>query len=76
MTLTRQTFQLIADTLKEERPVEGTDYAAMTAWQKGAYDSWHTTCLAFADSLVRTNAQFDRTRFLKACGFEASQIAA
>jgi hypothetical protein len=55
MTMTRQHFQLIADVLHD---------AGLTD-----EDRKYLSTL-FANKLATTNPNFDRTRFLKACGVE------
>ena len=68
--MTRKDFVLIAATLLSERPdIEG--YDSLNDWERGASDEWHTVCLAFAKALATTNPQFDRARFLIACGMNS-----
>lgn len=63
MTLTRQTFQLIADVVRENTmPRDREAIPGTGAREQLAY--------AFARKLSATNQQFDRERFLKACGVE------
>lgn len=57
MTLTRQHFQLIADVLKR---------AKFNTTELGH----RTICEDFADELAKTNPNFNRRRFLTACGVE------
>lgn len=67
--MTRKDFALIASVLLNDRPfADGASYSGMTDWERGASDEWHTTTLAMATALATTNPQFDRARFLKACG--------
>ena len=57
--MTRSHFQLIADTIKDfgngEYHSFGVEYA-------------HCLAIEFANKLRVTNAQFNRDRFLRACG--------
>lgn len=62
MTMTRQDFKLIAEVLKDSLPYE--DSNSIEA-ERGYHEM---ICNAFADRLSSTNPNFDRTRFLKACG--------
>lgn len=55
--MTRQHFQLIADTLKASKPSGDT----------GAEVTWEGTVLRFADKLAETNPNFHRSQFLQAC---------
>jgi hypothetical protein len=55
--MTRKDFQLIARTISEELP-PGSEAQRLSA-------------LAFADVLQHTNPNFDRARFLVACGVES-----
>ena len=71
--MTKKDYVLIAATLRGDAAhlapnAVYTDYTTMPAWNKGAYDQWHTTVLAVCDALVSTNPRFDRARFLAACG--------
>lgn len=61
MTMTRQDFQLIADVLKS------------FVDKCGSVHDWPTYDIAekFADRLELTNPNFDRARFLKACGVKS-----
>lgn len=56
--MTRRDFELIAATLKAFRDDDD-------AFEAGLYDS---LARGFADRLKATNAQFNRDRFLRACG--------
>lgn len=64
--MTRKDFELIAATLRQERPDRDG-----SKWADGARDSWSTTVLHFASTLATTNHAFDRARFIKACGLES-----
>jgi hypothetical protein len=66
--MTRKHFAAIAATLLAEKPAVGVAYQDMTPWQRGAYDSWNTTVLAFAAMCRAQNPRFNRARFLAACG--------
>jgi hypothetical protein len=57
MTLTRQHFQLIADVVKDS-----IGYSTP--------DSRNVLAREFANKLASTNPNFDRARFLVACGVE------
>ena len=56
--MTRQYFQLIADTLRTSKPVGDT----------GAEVTWEGTVLRFAGVLAHTNPGFKKDKFLEACG--------
>lgn len=75
MQMTKQHFELIAATLREDAAhlhrALHHDYRNMTDWEKGAYHQWSTTVLALADALATTNFLFDRERFLKAAGVQS-----
>lgn len=61
MTMTRQDFQLIADVLK-------------TSGEWGAFPTKASQAILsenLANVLQRTNPNFDRARFLKACGVKS-----
>jgi len=70
--LTRKDFILLAVALHTDAAhlyrVERRDYSQMTEWERGAYDQWNTTVSSVADALRRTNPNFDRAKFLAACG--------
>lgn len=59
--MTRKDFELIAATLKAERPPN--DLFLLPHWQR--------VVLSFADALRATNKQFNRDLFLRACGCTA-----
>ncbi len=65
LTMQRRHFQLIAETLRDERPERDG-----TAWANGARDEWSTIVLRFANRLAGTNGNFNRAAFLAACGME------
>ena len=72
-SLTRAAFELIAQTLRDDAAHlsgEPFDYQTATAWERGAYDQWSTTVLAFGRALYATNGQFDADRFYRAAGFK------
>jgi hypothetical protein len=54
--MTRKDFELIAAVLKNRRALAG---------DAGAFD---TLARDFAEALAATNKQFNRDRFLRACG--------
>jgi hypothetical protein len=64
LSMTRQHFEAIAETLKGCKPPNDryTGDAALLQWNRMALD--------FADMCARSNGGFDRARFLKACGME------
>lgn len=64
--MTRKDFAMIASVLLSERPDRDG-----TRWADGARDEWSTVVLKMADALKITNAAFNRTRFLAACGMDA-----
>lgn len=72
--MTRKDYVLIAAVMRadaahlDESRIDRHIYSDMSAWERGAYDQWNTTCLAMAHALAADNAAFDRARFLKACG--------
>ena len=62
--MTRKDFQLIADTLKANKPDE---------YWTAETDQWKSTVLEFTINLATTNARFDREGFKAACGLEVKQ---
>jgi len=62
MTMQRRHFELIAETLAAPKPEPH--------WSANKGAQWLVTCNRFADKLASTNANFDRARFLAACGVE------
>lgn len=70
--LSKQHFELIADVARGERGEHfDKPYADMNAWERGTYDAWNTYTLNLAHALAATNPQFDRARFLAACGVQS-----
>lgn len=63
MTMQRRHFELIAETLAASKPAILRD--------RKAYNAWLEVLNAFADMLASTNRNFDRARFLRACGVES-----
>lgn len=59
--MTRKDFVLIAATLKACNSEE---------LNNAQHTQWVCTVHRFADALATTNANFDRARFLKACGID------
>lgn len=65
MTMQRRHFELIAETLRAALEAEGAQRNVRTprhALNALAYD--------FADALAATNPNFNRARFLRACGVD------
>jgi hypothetical protein len=64
--MTRKHFETIAAELRRQdpRPYDPTN----VEWSSGAYCEWSTIVLGMADVLHRFNSNFDRARFLAACG--------
>ena len=59
--MTRKDFELIASILAASKPdSDGNSYDEKKQWE--------LTVNEFADCLPSSNANFDRERFLKACG--------
>ncbi len=68
--MTRKDFELIASVLRADRAhADDFDYSNAPAWERGAYDQWSTTVLAFGRALRATNDLFDAERFYAAAGF-------
>lgn len=64
MTMQRRHFELIAESLRSAKPMpHDTDQSARLS-------QWVSTCNRFARDLNATNPQFNRERFLRACGVE------
>ena len=68
--MTRKDFELIASAIRTRTPsrVARTN-AAMDA---GAFQACEDIARRLADTLADTNPRFDKARFLRACGVEAS----
>lgn len=49
---------------------------ADSAWERGAYDQWHTVTLAIAGVLAADNPRFDPARFLVAAGCGPGTVTA
>lgn len=60
MTMQRRHFQFIADALRETRPDDDSHSSVMLQWDQ--------TVRTMAIKLERTNAQFNSSRFIEACG--------
>ena len=56
MTMQRKHFELIAETVRDMPNANTTERRNIAQW--------------FADKLASTNPNFDRARFLRACGVE------
>lgn len=66
MTLTRKHFQSLAAALRSTKPtIEQCGYSEALAL---ATEHWAHTCRAIANVCATTNPQFDRAKFLAACG--------
>ncbi|GEM_PF-5587927 len=61
--MTRVHFRLIASTLKGAKPAEG-------AFEGARLHAWSSVVRDFASTLRTTNSNFNRGRFLEACGLE------
>ena len=69
MTMTRQHFQAIADTLKNLEPIARVgDGVGVCPTETGRSEQWALATEAFADMCAQQNYRFDRGRFLAACG--------
>ena len=62
--MTRMQFVAIAETLRNSRP---EDTAGM---EDTGYDAWLTIVENMANTLAGFNSNFDRGRFLAACGYD------
>jgi len=67
MTMQRRHFELIAQILRDEGQHQG---ASSPDYQGGRRQAVLDIATRFARDLSHTNPQFDRNRFLKACGVE------
>jgi hypothetical protein len=63
MKLERRHFKFLADTLKDCKPL-GTEHDMEVI-------QWRVTVRDFAAACYRTNTNFNRERFLTACGYDA-----
>lgn len=65
MSMTKKDYELIADEFKQQ-----LDNIAITdnEYDKGRYDTWYILVMNFSNTLADDNPQFDRERFLQACG--------
>lgn len=65
----RRHFELIAETLRDLRPVDNDviGYAARAQWED--------TVTGFANALRTTNPLLDADRFTAACGWPAQNVA-
>jgi hypothetical protein len=66
--MTKKDFELITATLKANRPRgnhRSWDTSELAAIQR---EQWTLTAIAFSDALKETNKQFNRDKFLHACG--------
>ncbi len=64
--MTREHFELIAETMKEARPFFKEDARGE---ETRAYGQWANDCTALATCFVSINPRFDRQRFMTACGY-------
>jgi hypothetical protein len=58
--MTRQDFELIAETLKASRPAPH--------WDANKLAQWNATVNRFCERLRAINTRFNRDRFVSACG--------
>ena len=63
--MTRKHFQAIADSLRDAKPPHMGDPAVY----KVKLEQWGRTCERMADTMRGFNPNFDRERFLSACGY-------
>lgn len=64
MTMQRRHFEFIAETVREAR----THFHTGHGW---TFEQWaYRLAVLFADRLETTNPNFNRARFLRACGVE------
>lgn len=68
--MTRKHFQLIADAMKATMPIRGEQMPASIVNHNCRMAQWKNDCKAMADVCQSMNSNFDRTRFLSACGIE------
>ena len=68
--MTRKDFELIANAIKATRANHERDAAAGFQYQADFMDGVNAATYTLADALATTNPNFDRARFLKACGVE------
>jgi len=69
--MTRQDFKLIADVLKEAKPlnhVDPNEYEKEIWHGRDMNSQWQATINMFANALAETNPNFDENKFLTACG--------
>jgi len=65
--LSRKHHEEVAATIKQEYDHEGS---SATAYAQGCRDGIARVARCLGDSLFRDNPQFNRERFMKACGLE------
>jgi hypothetical protein len=69
MKLTRQHFELIAETLRDSKPEPYEEAGPLSEiWDRDELDTWTNVVDLFADRLAITNPSFDAERFVQACG--------
>jgi len=62
--MTRKHFEALAAALKDRKPMGTIPYTT---------DQWELDCEGMASVCARFNPNFDRARFLKACGVEEAK---
>lgn len=77
MKMSRQHFQAIADTLKDNKPammstdsLPDDEKGLAVAAYGAAYRTWSSMVTDFASMAARSNPRFDRARFYTACGMD------
>lgn len=69
--MAKKHFEAIAEALKARKPNDNKDvWEGEEDYFNGLISQWRGDCEAMADVLAEFNDQFDRARFLAACGVE------